>query len=151
MEFYTLVKRRDDAFLENAERIMNDQGQSVAFLIAGGYHTANLTKLLRENGYSYMVLTPNITAETDVNKYEERLLEPVKRNAKKLSKNTLREYLLNSGYPYVPRALAEPVARKQNYSHIDYAELRELVTAIIRAANDSNFNDRFSTDIRTET
>ncbi len=77
-DFYDIVDQRDIAFLENANRIMQEQGQDIAFLIAGGYHTDHLTKLLREEGASFVVLTPVVRSETDHAKYEELLFMPLK-------------------------------------------------------------------------
>ncbi len=78
-QFYDLVEKRDDAFMHNIERHMRVQKQNAAFLIAGGYHTRNLTKRLREEGYSYVVITPNVENETDHANYERLLLLPVEK------------------------------------------------------------------------
>jgi len=74
-EFYSLVDRRDRAFIENTDDLLRESGRSAAFLVAGGYHTENLTRLLRGQGYSYAVLTPVVTHETDHKRYEELLLQ----------------------------------------------------------------------------
>ncbi|MBF0254441.1 MAG: hypothetical protein HQL11_04885 [Candidatus Omnitrophica bacterium] len=76
--FYELVDRRDEAFVENAGRIMNDTGENAAVLIAGGYHTEHLTRLLRDEGSSYIVVTPVVTGETDHDQYERLLLSPLR-------------------------------------------------------------------------
>jgi HEAT repeat protein len=55
-----------------------------AFLIAGGYHTQHLTELLKKEGYSYVVLTPKITSQTNIEKYERLLLSSVPGQAQKL-------------------------------------------------------------------
>jgi len=55
--FYALVDERDQAFLENTQYHISQTTANAAFLIAGGYHTKNLTRLLRQEGYSYVVLT----------------------------------------------------------------------------------------------
>ena len=52
--------------------------QRVAVLITGGYHTQHLTELFRQKGYSYIVLQPIVTAETNREKYEKLLLSPLK-------------------------------------------------------------------------
>ncbi|MBF0254708.1 MAG: hypothetical protein HQL11_06270, partial [Candidatus Omnitrophica bacterium] len=72
--FYALVKDRDDGFLENTAHWMNRFNSAAAVLVAGGYHTRNLTKLWRREGYSYVVLTPVVNSETDREQYEEALL-----------------------------------------------------------------------------
>jgi hypothetical protein len=77
-EFYALVSERDQGFLDIANKGFEDQGDKAAFLIAGGYHTQNLAKLLRSSGYSYLVITPIVEHETDHKKYEANLLKPLK-------------------------------------------------------------------------
>jgi hypothetical protein len=72
-EFYSLVSRRDQAFIDNASRIMEEENQNTAFLITGGYHTQHLTQLLKEQNISYVVLTPVIKQETNYQKYEKVL------------------------------------------------------------------------------
>src|SRR3989338_8058775 len=82
--FYDSVSRRDEAFLVNAGRILDEENQKVAVLITGGYHTPNLKKLFAEKGYGMAVLTPVITSETNQAKYEKGLLELVRTENKKV-------------------------------------------------------------------
>jgi len=89
--FYDSVSKRDEAFIKNTKTILGEQtpptpleikrgeastspslskrGQGsspkVVVLISGGYHTQNLTRLFKEEGYSYAVLTPIVTSETN--------------------------------------------------------------------------------------
>ncbi len=76
-EFYALVDKRDFAFIKNTKKVVNQENIDAAFLISGGYHTEHLTKLFRNDGYSYVVLTPNIKNETNHAMYEKILLEPL--------------------------------------------------------------------------
>lgn len=73
--FYEIVAQRDIAFLQNSGSVLENTGENAAFLIAGGYHTAHLTQLLRDQGYSYVVLTPFVEFETDHRQYEKVLLK----------------------------------------------------------------------------
>ncbi|MBI4353243.1 MAG: hypothetical protein HY593_04870, partial [Candidatus Omnitrophica bacterium] len=73
-DFYRTVDKRDLAFLWNAERILKEENQNMAVLVTGGYHTEHLTKLMKDKGYSYIVLTPHVTQETNHTKYEKLLL-----------------------------------------------------------------------------
>ncbi|MGH7198710.1 MAG: hypothetical protein ACREH5_08245, partial [Candidatus Omnitrophota bacterium] len=82
--FYDSVTRRDFAFTQNTERILREEGQKVAVLITGGYHTPHLKKLFREKGYSVAVLTPVVTSETNQQKYEKLLLSPIKPEVKRV-------------------------------------------------------------------
>jgi hypothetical protein len=82
--FYESVTQRDFAFLKNAERILKEEGQKVAVLISGGYHTPHLKKLFREKGYAYAVLTPTVTSETNQAKYEKLLISPIRPDVKRV-------------------------------------------------------------------
>ncbi len=75
-DFYDSVQKRDFAFLENTEKALRSEGQKTAVLITGGYHTSHLKKLFAARGYSFAVLTPIVTAETNQQKYEKLLLDP---------------------------------------------------------------------------
>lgn len=77
-KFYGVVSRRDEAFLRNSERILKEEEQEIAVLIAGGYHTAHLRQLFKDKGFSYAVLAPIVRAETNQAKYEKILLEPIR-------------------------------------------------------------------------
>ena len=70
-KFYDVASERDQAFAKNALRIMEQTQENVAVLIAGGFHTPNLTHILREENISYIVIAPKITAgEFDDELYE---------------------------------------------------------------------------------
>src|SRR3989338_1223104 len=79
--FYASVDERDLAFMKNTEAALEREKEKVAVLIAGGYHTPHLKKLFKEKGWSYAVLAPVITAETNQAKYEKLLLEPLQKKA----------------------------------------------------------------------
>ncbi|MBL7069834.1 MAG: hypothetical protein ISS34_08270 [Candidatus Omnitrophica bacterium] len=64
-KFYTIAHRRDKAFFKNASKVMKEEGQKRAVLIAGGFHTERLMPLFKEEGYSYAVVTPKVKDQTD--------------------------------------------------------------------------------------
>jgi hypothetical protein len=109
--FYQLVGERDNAFVENAERIMSEQHENAAVLIAGGYHTAHLTELLRKEGTSYIVLTPVVTDTTDHERYEDLLLSHLRDQEKRLAasgsakKDTAPYRAQNVAQTKIPRGL----------------------------------------------
>ena len=72
-DFYVSVSKRDEAFVRNAEKELSAKGEPAAVLIAGGYHTEQLTRLFRQRGYSVAVVTPRVTSETDRKKYEKKI------------------------------------------------------------------------------
>ena len=106
-DFYSSVSERDLAFMKNMENVMDHNMSSpqsfsgdqtydprlkhsgvtgnAAVMIAGGYHTQHLKQLLQAKGYSYIVLTPNVTQETNQAKYEQELLAPIKKDIKTIS------------------------------------------------------------------
>lgn len=73
--FYTIARQRDNVFLENTQKHMEGEGVEIAALIAGGFHTPTLMQLLRENGISYMVVSPKLLHPTDEELYRKILTE----------------------------------------------------------------------------
>ncbi|MBU4346193.1 MAG: hypothetical protein KKH29_02565 [Candidatus Omnitrophica bacterium] len=63
--FYQLGVKREEAFIRNVANRMAESGDKLAVLIAGGFHTPGVTQMLKDKGYSYMVVTPAITKKTD--------------------------------------------------------------------------------------
>jgi murein DD-endopeptidase MepM/ murein hydrolase activator NlpD len=96
--FYSLVNQRDSAFMTNTQRILKEQNQDIAFMIAGGYHTEHLTQLMREEGYSYVVLTPMVHYETDQKKYERFLLSELSDTSSPKSPQSKATLVKKSGY-----------------------------------------------------
>jgi len=72
--FYNLTYVRDQAFLRNTLNKMNQENQTEAVLITGGYHTPNLKELLKQQNISYVSITPQVFHETDHDRYERLLL-----------------------------------------------------------------------------
>ncbi|MFH1868627.1 MAG: hypothetical protein ABH843_06620 [Candidatus Omnitrophota bacterium] len=69
VKFYDIANERDDTFVKNAIRLMNEKEESLAVLIAGGFHTPALKQKLRECGMSYVVVAPHTTQQTDPELY----------------------------------------------------------------------------------
>ena len=63
--FYEIADERNKVFLRKTEERINKDNLNIAALIAGGFHTPMLTRLLADSGYSYIVVSPKITQETD--------------------------------------------------------------------------------------
>lgn len=57
-EFYDLSFERDDIFLANVKKEMDETGYRTALLLTGGFHTDNLAGLMRKEGYSYVTILP---------------------------------------------------------------------------------------------
>ncbi len=73
-EFYELTYERDKRFVENLTKKMDEENQEKAILITGGYHSPNLKYLLKEQGISYISITPQVLHETNLKRYEAILL-----------------------------------------------------------------------------
>lgn len=68
-EFYRLGTKREDVFVKNLINKMQESKEKIAVLITGGFHTPGITKMLKEEGYSYLVITPAVTKKGDSNVY----------------------------------------------------------------------------------
>lgn len=64
-QFYNIANEREKVFLKKSQERMEEENVDLAALIAGGFHTPTLTKLLADGGYSYIVVSPKVTTETD--------------------------------------------------------------------------------------
>jgi len=71
--FYNLASQRDRVFIKRVNVHIGNEDVELAALVAGGFHTPTLTKLLADNGYSYIVVSPKVTTETDDNLYRSAL------------------------------------------------------------------------------
>lgn len=60
-DFCRLALQRNRALVGNLLDKMKKDNARTAFLVAGGFHTGGMTELLRQNGASYVVVTPKIT------------------------------------------------------------------------------------------
>lgn len=67
--FYDIANERDDIFVKNAIKLMNEKEQNLAVLITGGFHTPTLARKLRECAVSYIVVAPHTTQQTDPELY----------------------------------------------------------------------------------
>ncbi len=98
--FYEVASKRDEAFIENIKKYLGAESATKAsadsryknepvIFITGGFHTAHLKELFKQNGYAYAVVQPNVHYETNQDRYEKILL----------SKNTISPPLIE-GTPY---------------------------------------------------
>lgn len=76
--FYNLTYQRDKTFIRRLIQTVNSESKKSSVLIAGGYHSPNLKALLKENGYSYVSITPQVIHETNYMRYESLLLSQIR-------------------------------------------------------------------------
>lgn len=67
--FYQLGILREEAFIKNMAKKMEESGEKLGVLITGGFHTPGVTQMLKEKGYSYLVVAPAITKKSDSSFY----------------------------------------------------------------------------------
>ncbi|MGD9015359.1 MAG: hypothetical protein PVI33_04995, partial [Candidatus Omnitrophota bacterium] len=67
--FYQLGIAREEAFVKNLSYKMDEENEKLAVLITGGFHKPGVTQILKDKGYSYMVVTPVITQRSDSSLY----------------------------------------------------------------------------------
>jgi len=60
-QFYELAINRNEHLVDGLQGQMKERHASVAVLVAGGFHTDGVKAELRKRGFSYLVLTPNVT------------------------------------------------------------------------------------------
>ncbi|KJJ84264.1 conserved hypothetical protein, membrane [Candidatus Omnitrophus magneticus] len=58
LKFYEIAERRDKVILQNTIKAMRSEKKQVAALITGGHHSEGLTRLMKKEQLSYMVLMP---------------------------------------------------------------------------------------------
>jgi len=68
--FYDIARERDIAMIDNAVAEIEKRNVKVAALIAGGFHTRGITQLLKEKGYSYVVISPYSSTDIDEENYQ---------------------------------------------------------------------------------
>ncbi len=80
-KFYGLAAERNRVFLGKTEKHLARENMNTAILVAGGFHTPALTRLLKDNGYSYVVVSPKVTTETNDAMYRTALKRGTSFNA----------------------------------------------------------------------
>jgi len=63
--FYQLGVERERAFIRNMADKINESDEKIVVLITGGFHTPGITRMLKDKGYSYVVVAPAITRKSD--------------------------------------------------------------------------------------
>jgi hypothetical protein len=68
--FYNVTRLRDNSMATRSAWKMDELGEKIAVLIAGGFHADELTSRLNEKGIDVVVVTPSVGVETDPTRYE---------------------------------------------------------------------------------
>ncbi|HTL70907.1 MAG TPA: hypothetical protein VL404_06415, partial [Candidatus Eisenbacteria bacterium] len=64
VRFYEGAERRNNALLENTVRRMKENGQSMACLVTGGFHSRGIADLMKSEQMSYIVIMPRFDKKT---------------------------------------------------------------------------------------
>jgi len=72
--FYSMAKKRDALLVRNTENKMAEDKAEQAVLVTGGFHTEGIASILRDKGFSYIVITPRITNPNAENPYLDVML-----------------------------------------------------------------------------
>jgi len=67
--FYELAQQRDRALVDNALAKLKETKAPIAVLITGGFHSAQITQLLQDQGVGVVVLAPKVTQATNERLY----------------------------------------------------------------------------------
>lgn len=125
VDFYALALLRDKSLFHHTVALRKYDHQTTTVLIAGGFHTAGLTRRLKEEGYSYAVITPHIGAynQDDERLYVQRLLgyplasgkaRPEDSAALKFSTEPVAAYRMNSAETwYLANSLRDKLPKIQ--------------------------------------
>ncbi len=119
-DFYETVKQRDVAMFDNTVSEVNKRNAKVAALIHGGFHTKGITRLLRDNAYSYIVVSPYSSTDIDEENYH-FLLSGKRRPINELIEeiNSILRVTLSFAAPDFIRWLEEAYAQAVAEGEID--------------------------------
>lgn len=67
--FYNIAYKRDTIMSENALKKIEESDSKVSAVISGGFHTQGITKVLKDSGYSYIVISPYSKTALDEENY----------------------------------------------------------------------------------
>lgn len=69
LRFYEIAVKRDKALFENVMKVIGPALFSTTLLIAGGFHTQGLIQAFKQEGISYVLISPRITQIPEEDRY----------------------------------------------------------------------------------
>ncbi|MDD5496593.1 MAG: hypothetical protein PHP46_05800, partial [Candidatus Omnitrophica bacterium] len=124
VDFYKTADDRNSYMLANTIKRMDEEGQSVAALITGGYHSKGLSELLKQKQTSYLVILPKFDASKGERPYVAILT----------NKKEPYEGLLQSGQYYLAATSYFPTTESfKNHANI-MAYLQEVIFVAVATA-----------------
>ena len=76
--FYDTAVLREDAMAKNTLARIDESGANLCALITGGFHSQNLFKVFKEQGYTVMLVSPRFTPSADSKSQHEQYLNILK-------------------------------------------------------------------------
>jgi|GEM_PF-2786209 len=73
IRFYENAEQRDEVFLEKLTGLMKEKKQTLALMIAGGFHAQGLSEHLKAKGISHILVTPKINVLPEENHYRNHM------------------------------------------------------------------------------
>jgi hypothetical protein len=104
VEFYKLALERDLAFFKNLTARMEEQKQSMALVVAGGFHTNGLQRILEEQQISYAVVSPRMASLAGWENYAKVMRDDV----------SYKEFLKTTYYDAFVRDATERFVKEMN-------------------------------------
>ncbi len=74
VEFYQLSEARNKVLFQNTLENLKKHNKEKTVLVTGGFHTSGITRLMREEGISYVVVSPKMGSDYEVTGYQQQLL-----------------------------------------------------------------------------
>jgi len=135
-DFYKVVKDRDVAMVSKSVSEIEKRNSKVSALIAGGFHTKGITRLLRERGYSYIVVSPYSKTDIDEKNYHFLLSGKRKPLTEMLSKldvpDMLQRYVKTLRVPLIFNALAEKLEAYLGVDSGSAISIRDRLVAVLQ-------------------
>ncbi len=125
VKFYELARQRDHALEARLEEFSKKTGEGTAVLVFGGFHKEQIRQYLQQNGFSYRIITPRMTAADPVHKTYYRELM-----ARDYSNLEIPPLVARASTPLRPMEIVYLGGNKQN------AALRAQILRVDRAVRD---------------
>lgn len=87
-KFYASAFERDSAFINNIKTSLAGQKKDKAIIVMGGFHTPNMKRLLKENGFSFVIVAPKVDIVKD---YSAIYKENAKKDLEFLNKKAAKQ------------------------------------------------------------
>jgi hypothetical protein len=65
IDYYVMAMMRNTPMVDHTVALLTAKAQGTAVLVAGGFHTAPITQILREKNISYVVISPTVDSISD--------------------------------------------------------------------------------------